>query len=404
MSSALYPNISERSILFLVGAVQFINILDFMMVMPLGPDFAPALGISDAQLGWVGGSYTAAAAVSGVLTSLFIDKLDRKVAFLTAIAGLMTATALGGFTWSFGSLIATRVVAGMFGGPATSVAWSIVADVIEPARRGQAMGKVMGAFSLASIFGVPFGLEMAHLHNWTTPFFTTAAMGGIILLMTLKLMPPMRAHIAQKMDTVSFHHLFTLLLKPINALSYLYVTFAMLASFMIIPNISAYVQYNLHYPRADLGWLYSVGGMVSFVTMRMTGRLIDRWNASTTSFISTVTYACVLWIAFIHPIHGMPVVAIFMLFMFAMGMRNLSSTTLATKIPSPQERAGFMSLFSCIQGLAMSVGAFLSVHYLSENPDQSLNGMDRLASVSACISFLVPLLMRRVEKRMAKPQ
>ena len=31
---------SERLIVFLVGAVQFVNILDFMMVMPLGPDFA----------------------------------------------------------------------------------------------------------------------------------------------------------------------------------------------------------------------------------------------------------------------------------------------------------------------------------------------------------------------------
>ena len=36
---------SERTLVFLVGAVQFINILDFMMVMPLGPDFAASLGI-----------------------------------------------------------------------------------------------------------------------------------------------------------------------------------------------------------------------------------------------------------------------------------------------------------------------------------------------------------------------
>ena len=31
------PRTSERTLLFLVGAVQFVNILDFMMVMPLGP-------------------------------------------------------------------------------------------------------------------------------------------------------------------------------------------------------------------------------------------------------------------------------------------------------------------------------------------------------------------------------
>ncbi len=404
MASSLYPNISERSILFLVGAVQFINILDFMMVMPLGPDFAPVLGIKNADLGWVGGSYTAASAAAGLVSSLFIDKLDRKIALLIALGGLMLATLCGGFAWNFHSLLASRILAGICGGPATSVAWSIVADITEPARRGQAMGKVMGAFSLAAIFGVPFGLEMASLHNWSTPFFVTAIMGALIILMTLKLMPSMRAHLSNVRDTVSLRYLFSLLIRPLNALSFLYVTFAMLASFMIIPNISAYVQYNLHYPRGQLGWLYCAGGIVSFITMRITGRMIDRFSASFTSFISTTTFVIVLFIAFIHPLAGLPVIAIFMLFMFSMGMRNVSSTTLATKIPPPQERAGFMSLFSCVQGAAMSLGAFFSTHLLSENGDHSLQGMDKLAMISASISFLVPMLMRHVEHRLKKPQ
>jgi len=387
-----------------VGAVQFVNILDFMMVMPLGPDFAPVLGIANADLGWVGGSYTAASAVAGIISSLFIDKLDRKTALLGALTGLMLATAFGGFAWDFRSLLASRILAGICGGPATSMAWSIVADVVEPARRGQAMGKVMGAFSLAAVFGVPFGLEVAHLHDWTTPFFTTAVMGAFIIVMTIKLMPSMRAHLAHAGNTVSPHHLFSLLIRPLNALTYLYVVFAMLASFTIIPNISAYVQFNLHFPRTDLGWLYGIGGVVSFFTMRMTGRMIDRFSASFTSFISTITYVLVLCLMFIYPLPGTPVIVFFMLFMFAMGMRNVSSTTLATKIPTPQERAGFMSLFSCVQGAAMSLGAFLSTDVLTENADHSLNGMSKLATASVFISCFVPMLMRVVEKHLHRPQ
>ena len=57
--------VSERAIVFLVGAVQFVNILDFMMVMPLGPDFSRALGIPTSHLGYIGGAYTAAASVAG---------------------------------------------------------------------------------------------------------------------------------------------------------------------------------------------------------------------------------------------------------------------------------------------------------------------------------------------------
>ena len=70
--------VSERVIVLLIGAVQFVNILDFVMVMPMGPDFAVALHIPSSKLGWIGGAYTAAAAVSGLVGSLFLDRFDAR--------------------------------------------------------------------------------------------------------------------------------------------------------------------------------------------------------------------------------------------------------------------------------------------------------------------------------------
>ena len=401
MSSSLYPHISERSIVWILGIIQFVNILDFMMVMPLGPDFATALHINIADLGWVGGSYTAASAVSGVICSLFIDQFDRKTAIMAAFGGLMVATALGGFAWDFNSLLGCRILAGAFGGPATSLAWSIVADIVEPARRGQAMGKIMGAFSLAAIFGVPFGLEVARVRNWSTPFFTTAAIGVVVMVLIAKVMPSMRVHLQQDRKRQSP---WSMMMRPVNALAYLYVTIAMFASFMVIPNISAYVQYNMHYPREHLGWLYSIGGVVSFITVNLTGKMVDRFGSWAISFVSMLVFVVVLHVVFISPIEGMSVPVFFMLFMFAMGMRNVSSTTLATKIPKPQERAGFMSLFSCVQGIGMAAGAFFSTHMLTENSDKSLNGMDSIAILSSVLSVSVSFLILWVERHLKKPQ
>ena len=65
---------SEKKILFVVGAVQFINIVDFMMVMPLGPDFAEALGIPTSKLGIIGASYTFSAFLSGLLGTLYLSR------------------------------------------------------------------------------------------------------------------------------------------------------------------------------------------------------------------------------------------------------------------------------------------------------------------------------------------
>src|SRR5437868_8908092 len=94
------PAISERSLLWILSAVQLVNVLDFMMVLPLGPDFARALGIPPSRLGWIGGSYTFAAAIAGLLGSLFLDRYGRRKALVLSLIGLVIGTAAGGLAQS----------------------------------------------------------------------------------------------------------------------------------------------------------------------------------------------------------------------------------------------------------------------------------------------------------------
>lgn len=54
----------EKKVIWLMALIQFINAVDFMIVMPLGADFASALHMSAANIGYLGGGYTLAAAVS----------------------------------------------------------------------------------------------------------------------------------------------------------------------------------------------------------------------------------------------------------------------------------------------------------------------------------------------------
>ncbi len=64
-------DVSERLIILVISAAQFVNVLDFVIVMPLGPDFARDLGIGTSQLPLVGSAYTAAAAVAGLVGLVF---------------------------------------------------------------------------------------------------------------------------------------------------------------------------------------------------------------------------------------------------------------------------------------------------------------------------------------------
>ena len=394
---------SERSIIFFVGAVQFVNILDFMMVMPLGPDFAKGLGIDASRLGYIGGSYTAAAAISGLLGSLFLEKFDRRKALGVAMLGLVIGTALGGLAWDLPSLIAARVVAGAFGGPATSLALAIVADTVPPERRGRAMGAVMSAFALASVVGVPAGLMLAAAGGWRTPFFAVAGLGLVVAAIGIRQLPPMVAHLekcdASTQPTTFWSDFSSLLTRPLVILAYLVYVAMFMSNFLVIPSISPYVQLNLHFPRADLGWLYLVGGALSFVVTRLSGWLIDRFGPFAVAAFGSVMAAAVLYASFGTAPPLLPVWAIFALFFTAMGFRNVPINTLMSLVPGPRERARFMSIGSAVQHMSAAFGAFLSSQVLVVLPDKSLHGMQQLAQMSISLTLALPVVLWFVVKR-----
>jgi predicted MFS family arabinose efflux permease len=391
--------ISERRAVFLVGAVQFVNILDFMMVMPLGPDFAKSLGIAASHLGYVGGAYTAAAGVAGIAGALFLDRFDRRRALAVAMLGLVVGTAAGGLAVDLRTLLLARVIAGVFGGPATSIALAIVADVVPAERRGKALGAVMGAFSVASVLGVPAGLELARLGGWRTPFFAVAALGLAITAAAFSLLPPLRLHLeaANGEPPPRFAELF----RPAVLLSWTMTATVMMASFSVVPNLSAYFQNNLGYPRAQLGVLYLVGGALSFFAMRIVGRLVDRYGSFRVGTGGTIWFLAVLWTGFVAPVAGLPVMVLFVAFMLSNSLRGVPHNTLTSKVPSPRERARFMSIQSSVQHFASSLGAFTSARLLRELPGGVLEGMPTVALVSMALAATFPVLAWAVESRVA---
>ena len=390
---------SEGRVLFLVGAVQFVNALDFMMVMPLGPDFARALAIPASKLGYIGGAYTAAAAVAGLVGMIFLDRFDRRQALAVAMLGLVCGTAAGGFAQGLPSLLAARVLAGACGGPAAALSLSIIADLIPAERRGRALGAVMGAFSVASVLGVPLGLEAARLGGWRAPFLGTAVLGLIVAAGAIILLPPFRAHLATSPDERTSPP-WAMLRRPAVLYTLAAVASVMVAGFAIIPNLSAYLQHNLGYPREHLGLLYFVGGIVSFVAMRYVGGIVDRRGAPRVAAVATLLFVAVLALGFVRPASWLPVLALFVGFMVANSLRAVAMSTLTTRVPGPAERARFMSTQSAVQHLAAALGAFLAAAFLGERRDGSLAGMPLVAGVAALLGLLLPVFLWLLSRRL----
>lgn len=387
----------ERRILLLMAMIQFINIWDFMIVMPMGPDFAKALAIDTGHIGWIAGSYSISAALVSIFAARFIDRFDRRSVLLFSLTGLMVSTMAMVLANSLAQLIAVRALTGMFGGPVIASSMAVIADVFPEQRRGEAVGKVFGSFSIAAVLGVPLGLEIAHHFGWWAPFMAVSAV-ALATLLTIRLyLPPMRKHLEHGAAMASFR--FSSLKGNTAAfLAVVMIITGLFGAFLIIPNISAHVQQNMHYPRDWLGLMYFVGGGAAFFSMRFAGKESDRIGYAKMSMVATIGLWLTLYAGFYAQWQEVPVLLTFILFMITMSTRNVTINALLSKIPKPQERAGFMSLISAVQHLMAGAGAAASTLMLTETPEHRLAGMDHVALLAMLSFGISAVVMFRIEK------
>jgi predicted MFS family arabinose efflux permease len=387
--------ISERKLVLLLGCTQFINTLDFAMVLPLGPDFAKSLGIPVSKLGMIGGSYIVAEVAAGIAGAFFLDRFDRRRALAVALAGLIVGTAACGLASGFVSLLAMRMVAGVFGGTAETLTFTILTDVVAPERRGRAMAAIQSSTAVASVIGVPAGLELARLGGWRTPFFTLASLGVVIIATVMPMLPPQRAHLSSG-QAAPFREMLS---RPVVWIALACAAIGAMAHYTLVPNLSAFVQFNRGYPRDQLGLIYMIGGALVFGTMRLAGWLGDHYGAPPVMMFGTLLYAAVLICGFIYPMDAVPVLVVFVGFMISSSFRFIPLHALVSRIPGPHERGRFMATLSVVECFAQAIGAMLGAEILTEHPDGSLGGIDHVAWLAIALTSVFVALGYVIERR-----
>ena len=260
----------------MLASVQFTSIVDFMLVMPLGPQLMERLRLSTTQFGLIVSSYTFSAGVAGLFAASFIERFGRKAAFLTIFVGFLVGTLCCGLAWSYPTLLAARVLTGAFGGVLGGMALAIISDVFPGHRHGEATGALMSAFSAASVFGVPFGLTIGVAYGWQKPFLVLAGLGTIVLVVAVRALPPLREHLAHRREVHPIREIWTTLTLPNHVRALALVSALMLAGFLVVPFLATYMVKNAGMGESRLAFGYIVGGLLTIVASPLIGRLADR--------------------------------------------------------------------------------------------------------------------------------
>src|SRR5690606_37358835 len=204
----------------------------------------PHFQISSQAFSMLVAAYTFSAGISSFLSAFFVDRFDRKRVLLFGYSGFLIGTLFCALSPTYGLLLLSRVVAGIFGGLISAQVLSIVADIVPYERRASAMGAIMAAFSLASVFGVPFGLYVANLFNWHAPFFFVVSIGSTLSPLVIRCVPSVSAHLHGNTTKIHPAQLVKGIAKDrIQVLALTMSACIMMGHFMIIPFLTPYMEF-----------------------------------------------------------------------------------------------------------------------------------------------------------------
>jgi predicted MFS family arabinose efflux permease len=358
MTTALTPK-RELWLLITLAGIQFTHIVDFMVMMPLGPQFTQLFRISDAQFGLMVSAYTFAAGASGLLASFYIDRFSRKRLLLVLYVLFGLATIACGLAPTYESLMAARIAAGTFGGVLSALSQTIVADVIPFERRGRAMAIVMSSFSAATVAGVPLSLFLAAHLSWHAPFFAIGIVCGLLALMAWRTLPPLADHVLQT-HASPVDNIQKVLADANHQKAFVFSGLLMFAGFTVVPYITIYTTINGGLTAQQIPYIYLCGGAATLLTARLVGRLTDRLGKPQMfRRMATITMVPLFLITQSAPWGLWGMLTVSTAFFICMSSRMIPGMAIIASAGNPALRGTFMALNSSVQSAAMGMAAFL---------------------------------------------
>lgn len=130
--------------------------------------------------------------------------------------------------------------------------------------------------------------------------------------------------------------------------------------------------------------------------------MCDRFGATRFIVLGTVLHLLALWTGFIDRRLAVPVLLVFVTFMLSGSVRMVPNASLATRVPPPARRAGFMSTQSAVQHTGSALGAVASATILTAEPGGHLLHMPYVAGLAALMALVVPFLSWQVERGLVR--
>lgn len=341
-------------------AVNFVDMIGFMIVLPLLPFYALELDASAEMVGWLIASFSVAQLLAAPVWGRVSDRYGRRPALLIGLAASAIAYLVFGFAESFWLLLLSRLVQGA-GGGTTGVAQAYVADTIAPADRARALGWLSAATSAGVVLGPAIGSFAAHLGR-EAPGLVAAGLCVVNSLFAWRWLPeskPRDEGPARPRPPVWQAAWTALRQSGLARLLWIY-GIGMLAFSAQTSTLALYLGAEFGLDETTIGPIFTYIGVLSF-TMRslLLGPIVDRLGEPRTMRLGTLLLVLGL-LLYPVPESLWTLAAVIPLVPMGTALLFPSTTSLMSRHSDPRELGATMGVAQTFAGAARVVAPLLA--------------------------------------------
>ena len=183
----------------LLGTIYAFNFIDRMIIAVVGEPIRQEFGLSDFQLGIMGGAaFALFYGGIGVPLARLAERVNRIGIVATATALWSVMTIISGAATGYIQLLLARMGVGVGEAGFTPPVVSLIADLFPPERRATVFSMIAVGVSVGGAIGVLAGGWIAQTYGWRWAFVAAGAPGiGLALLLWLTISEPLRLNAGQ---------------------------------------------------------------------------------------------------------------------------------------------------------------------------------------------------------------
>jgi predicted MFS family arabinose efflux permease len=168
-------------VLAMLVLVYTFNFIDRQIVGILAVPIKADLGLTDTQLGLMGGlAFALFYTLLGIPIAMLADRSNRTTIITVALVVWSAMTAVCGMAQNFWQLFLARLGVGVGEAGGVAPAYSLVADYFPPHQRARALGAYSFGVPIGSALGIVLGGVIASLIDWRTAFFIVGIAGVLL--------------------------------------------------------------------------------------------------------------------------------------------------------------------------------------------------------------------------------